>query len=139
MYESPARAVDLAHDYPVLGVFWSVMWFFLWVLWLVLLFRVISDVFRDRELSGAAKAAWLLFLIVIPFLGVLVYVVARGHDMGAREAAHAREEREAFDRYVRETARGTGGVDELARLSELKARGDITEREFQEAKRRILP
>jgi hypothetical protein len=132
------EAVDLAYDYPVLGVFWSVLLFFLWVLWLILLFRVITDIFRDRELSGGAKAAWLLFVIIVPFLGVLVYVIARGQDMGGREARHTREAREEFDRYIRETAGGGAGTDELVRLSELKARGDITEEEFQEAKQRIL-
>lgn len=137
MNELAYAAYDLAYDYPVLAVFWSVMWFFLWVLWLVLLFRVITDIFRDRHMSGGGKAGWLLFVIVVPFLGVLLYVVARGRDMGRREAEHAREEREAFDRYVREAAAG-GGVGELARLSELKARGDITEEEFRQAKEKIL-
>lgn len=138
----PAYAAnDLAYDYPVLGVFWSVVWFLLWVLWLVLLFRVITDILRDRHLTGGTKAVWLLFVIVVPFLGVLVYVIARGQDMGRREAEHAREERQAFARYVREAAAGAGqagGVDELARLSELKASGDISEEEFQRAKERIL-
>jgi uncharacterized membrane protein len=131
-----SESAYLAYDYPVLGVFWSVVWFFLWVLWVVLLFRVITDIFRDREMSGGAKAAWLIFVIILPFLGVLVYVIARGQDMGRREARHTREAREEVDRYIKETA--GGGVEELARLSELKARGDITEEEFQQAKRRIL-
>jgi hypothetical protein len=132
--------VDLAYDYPVLGVFWSVLWLFLWVLWLILLFRVVADVLRDRDLSGAAKALWLVFLVFVPFLGVLVYVVARGGDMGRREARHLREQREAFDAYVRDTARTGGGghADDLARLSDLKDRGVLTDEEFRRAKEKIL-
>ena len=131
----------LAYDYPVLGAFWTVMWIFLWVLWLVLLFRVIADVFRDHDLSGWAKAAWLLFVIVVPFLGVLVYVITRGRDMGKRELRHARQQQEAFDDYIRETVgSGTpgGGADELAKLSELKSRGELTDQEFQRAKEKLL-
>jgi uncharacterized membrane protein len=133
--------VTLAYDYPVLGAFLTVMWVFLWILWLLLLFRVITDVFRDRELSGGAKAAWLLFLIVVPFLGVLVYLIARGQKISEREIEHARAQQEALDSYVRRVAAGpgtAGAVDEIARLSELKARGDITEEEFQRAKEKIL-
>ncbi|TVL92491.1 SHOCT domain-containing protein [Streptomyces sp. LX-29] len=133
-------AQTLAYDYPVLGAFWTVMWIFLWVFWLVLLFRVFVDVFRDHEMSGWGKAGWLLFVIVVPFLGVLVYVIARGRDMGRREIQHAREQQRAFDEYIRQAA-GTGTVgsaDELSRLSELKARGDLTEEEFQRAKEKLL-
>jgi hypothetical protein len=153
--------VYMAYDYPVLGAFWTIMWIFLWVMWLLLLFHVMADIFRDRKLSGWGKAAWLVFIVFIPFLGVLVYVIARGRDMGKREAEHTREQREAFDTYVRHAAAGgdtagaadrpgpagrtaatgaatTGGLDELGKLSELKARGDLTETEFQRAKEKLL-
>ncbi|HET6358425.1 SHOCT domain-containing protein [Streptomyces sp.] len=131
----------LAYDYPVLGAFWTVMWIFLWIIWLMLLFRVIIDIFRDSEMSGWAKTAWLLFVVIVPFLGVLVYVIARGNQMGKREIKHAQEQQAAVDTYIRETAgtSGTGsGADELAKLSELKARGDLSEEEFQRAKAKIL-
>ncbi|MEU2491329.1 SHOCT domain-containing protein [Streptomyces sp. NPDC007883] len=130
--------VYLAYDYPVLGAFWTVMWLFLWVVWLVLLFRVFVDIFRDHEMSGWAKAAWLIFVLLIPFLGVLVYVIVRGRDMGRREIKHAQEQQEAFNAYIRQTAKGTGTGDELARLSELKAKGDLSEEEFQRAKQKLL-
>ncbi|MER7816665.1 SHOCT domain-containing protein [Streptomyces sp. NPDC096153] len=132
------HAVYLAYDYPVLGAFWTVMWLFLWVMWLVLLFRVFVDIFRDHEMSGWAKAAWLIFVLLIPFLGVLVYVIVRGKDMGRREIKHAQEQQEAFNTYIRQTAKGTGTGDELARLSELKAKGDLSEEEFQRAKDKLL-
>ncbi|MFI9046926.1 SHOCT domain-containing protein [Streptomyces sp. NPDC053427] len=134
-------SVYLAYDYPVLGAFWTVMWIFLWVLWLMMLFRVIADIFRDHELHGWAKAAWLLFVIIIPFLGVLVYVIARGKEMSQRELRQARQHQEAVDAYIRDTAAGGGGrsgADELAKLSELKAKGEISQEEFQRAKEKFL-
>jgi hypothetical protein len=131
----------LAYDYPLLGAFWTMLWLFLWIAWLVLLFRVIVDIFRDREMSGWGKAGWLVAVLIVPFLGVLVYVIARGRDMGKRELQHAEEQREVFDAYIRQTATGagtTGGADELAKLSELKSRGELSETEFQRAKEKIL-
>ncbi|MEV5934210.1 SHOCT domain-containing protein [Streptomyces sp. NPDC052079] len=133
-------ATYLAYDYPLLSAFWTLLVFFLWIMWFILLFRVVMDIFRDDELSGWAKAGWLVFTALLPFLGVLVYVIARGREMGRREIAQARAQQEVFDSYVRETAKGgrPSTVDELARLSELKSRGDITDDEFRRAKELIL-
>ncbi|MCX4526967.1 MULTISPECIES: SHOCT domain-containing protein [unclassified Streptomyces] len=131
-------SVNLAYDYPVLGAFWTVMWIFLWVLWLILLFRIIVDIFRDHEMNGWLKALWLLFIILIPFLGALVYVIARGRDMGKREFKHAQEQQQAFNSYIRETAKTGTAADDLERLSELKAKGVLTEEEFQQAKQKLL-
>ncbi|MGP8304163.1 SHOCT domain-containing protein [Streptomyces inhibens] len=134
-------SVYMAYDYPVLGAFWTMMWIFLWVLWFVLLFRIIVDIFRDDTMSGWAKTGWLVVVIVLPFLGVFVYVLARGKGMGKREMEHARAQQEALDTYVRVTARGAGRtseVDELAKLSEIRARGDISDEEFRRAKEKIL-
>ncbi|MET9391026.1 SHOCT domain-containing protein [Streptomyces sp. NPDC006624] len=131
----------LAYDFPLLSAFWAMLWFFLWIMWFVLLFRVVFDIFRDDTLSGWAKAGWLVFCIVLPFLGVFVYVIARGKDMGRRETAQARSQQEALDTYIRETAKGGTGassVDELARLSEIRARGDITDEEYRRAKELVL-
>jgi uncharacterized membrane protein len=132
----------LAYDYPLLSAFWTMMVFFLWVMWFVLLFRVVVDIFRDDDLSGWGKAGWLVFCVVLPFLGVFVYVVARGKNMGRREIRQAQEQQKAFDSYIRETAKGADGpsssVDELARLSEIRARGDITDEEFDKAKQLVL-
>ncbi|MFD5798672.1 SHOCT domain-containing protein [Streptomyces diastatochromogenes] len=131
----------LAYDYPLLSAFWTMLWFFLWIMWFVLLFRIVVDIFRDDDLSGWAKAGWTLFVICLPFLGVLVYVIARGKGMGKREIAQARAQQQAFDSYVRETAKGgapTSSVDELAKLSEIRARGDITDDEYRRAKELVL-
>ncbi|KUN87747.1 hypothetical protein AQJ66_08900 [Streptomyces bungoensis] len=130
----------LAYDYPLLSAFWTMLWFFLWIMWFILLFRVVLDIFRDDALSGWAKAGWLVFCLVLPFLGVLVYLMARGKDMGRREVAQARAQQERFDTYVRQTAAGgrPSGVDELARLSEMRERGAITDEEFRRAKEEVL-
>ncbi|MFE2032805.1 SHOCT domain-containing protein [Streptomyces scopuliridis] len=134
-------SVYLAYDYPVLGAFWTMLLIFFWVLWFVLLFRVVVDIFRDDTMSGWAKAGWLVLVIVLPFLGVFVYILARGKGMGRRETEHVRAQQKAFDTYVRETAKGGGGtseVEELAKLSEIRAKGDITDEEFRRAKEKIL-
>ncbi|MDW8808631.1 SHOCT domain-containing protein [Streptomyces scabiei] len=132
----------LAYDYPLLSVFWSMLWLFLWIMWFVLLFRVVVDIFRDDDMSGWAKAGWLVFTILLPFLGVFVYVIARGKNMGRREVAQAHAQQAAFDSYIRETAKGGGArpssVDELARLSEIRSRGDISDDEFRRAKELVL-
>lgn len=133
--------VYTAYDYPLLGAFWTVMWIFLWILWLILVFRIVVDIFRDDRLSGWGKAGWLLFVIVFPFLGVLVYVISRGRSMGEREQRHARAQQQALDSYIRETAGGAGRpseVEELAKLSEIRTRGDISDEEFRRAKEKIL-
>jgi len=126
--------VNLAYDYPV-------MWIFLWVMWIFLLFRVVVDIFRDDSMNGWAKTGWLVFAIVLPFLGVFVYVIARGRDMGKREQEHARAKLAATDRYVRETVGATGPAseaDQLAKLSDIRARGDISDEEYRQAKEKVL-
>ncbi|MCX5232360.1 SHOCT domain-containing protein [Streptomyces sp. NBC_00233] len=133
--------VYLAYDYPLLNVFWTMFWFFLWILWFILLFRIITDIFRDKDMSGWGKAGWLAFVILLPFVGVLVYVIARGKHMGRREMAQARDQQREFDAYIRETASGAArpsSAEELTRLSELRSRGDITDEEFNRAKALVL-
>ncbi|MBR7826555.1 SHOCT domain-containing protein [Actinospica sp. MGRD01-02] len=138
-------------NYPLLNVFLTTMWFFLWILWFFLLFRIFGDIFRDHELSGWGKAAWSVFVIVLPFVGVFVYLIARGRGMGAREVAQAQRNEQEFRAYVREAAgtgsgpveaadaKGGGGqADQLAKLADLRAHGDISEEEFQRAKEHVL-
>lgn len=132
--------VNLAYDYPLLGAFWTAMWVFLWILWIFLLFRVVVDIFRDDSLSGWGKAGWLVFVVVLPFLGVFIYVAARGKEMGKREERQARAQQEAVNSYIREvTEAGTKShAEELEKLSEIRARGDLSDEEFQRAKEKIL-
>ncbi|MEU9160424.1 SHOCT domain-containing protein [Streptomyces sp. NPDC048424] len=126
------------YDYPLLNVFWTMMIFFLWVLWFMLLFRVIGDIFRDDGLGGWGKAGWTILVVVVPFLGVFVYLIARGRGMGERELQRAQQQEKAFQSYVRESAGPTGHADQLAKLAELKNRGDITPAEYEQAKVKVL-
>jgi Short C-terminal domain/Phospholipase_D-nuclease N-terminal len=129
----------MAYDYPVLGFFWSMLIFFLWILWFFLLFRVLTDIFRSDDLGGFAKTMWILFVIFLPFLGVFVYVVARGDSMTKRSVDQAMAQRAAFDNYVRETATSpTSAADEISKLAELKARGVITDEEFASQKAKLM-
>ncbi|MFB7590145.1 SHOCT domain-containing protein [Streptomyces sp. NPDC056169] len=129
-------------DYPLLNVFWTMLWFFIWIMWLFLLFKVITDIFRDHDLGGWGKAGWLIFCILLPYLGVLVYVIARGKSMGQRDVKQAKASEAAFQDYIRKTAgttpAGGGAADELTRLADLKEKGAITDEEFQKAKAKIL-
>ncbi|MFF7360702.1 PLDc N-terminal domain-containing protein [Streptomyces sp. NPDC008125] len=131
--------VYLAYDYPVLGAFWTAMWVFIWVLWLVLLFRIIADIFRDDDMSGWGKTLWLIVVIVLPYIGVFAYVIARGRGMGSREHKHAKDQQHAFETYIRETAGGSATpAEQLSKLSEVRARGDISDEEFERAKAKII-
>jgi hypothetical protein len=114
------------------------MFFFLWILWFFLLFRVILDIFRSRDLSGWGKAGWLIFAIILPFVGVFVYLIARGHKMADRDAADAKAQDEAFRAYVQDAAHGNGTAGDLAKLADLRDRGVISEADFQQGKNKIL-
>ncbi len=125
-------------DYPLLELFMTMLWFFLWVLWIFLLVRIVTDIFRSHDLGGWGKAGWMLFVIVLPFLGVLVYVVARGRTMSEREVGQAKRQEKDFQEYVRTTARIPSQADELAKLAQLKDHGDISQSEYEQAKSKIL-
>ena len=126
-------------NFPMLDSFLTMLWFFLWVMWLFLLFRVVVDIFRDDTLSGVSKAVWLIFVLVLPYLGVLVYLIMRGSGMGARAAAERNACQEAIDSYIRTTAAsGPSAADELTKLAALKSNGTLSEEEFERAKARLL-
>ena len=110
---------------------------FLFVAWLWILFAVIGDVFRDHDLSGWAKAAWVFVLVFLPFLGALVYLIARGDGMRERTIKEQEDVKSHFDAYVREQA-GSSSADELHKLSELKAKGELSNDEFERAKEKLL-
>ncbi|MFD3537834.1 SHOCT domain-containing protein [Streptomyces sp. NPDC058664] len=130
--------VNLAVDYPLLNMFWTMLMIFCWVLWFMLLFRIIGDIFRDDALGGWGKAGWSVFVILLPFLGVFVYLIARGRGMGERELNRVRQNEQQFRSYVRETAGSGGHAEELSRLAELRSSGAITEAEFAQAKAKVL-
>jgi hypothetical protein len=129
----------LAYTYPLADLFGTMLGFFLLVIWLWLLIIVFSDIFRSRDLGGGAKALWVIFVIVLPFLGIFVYLIARGGKMHERAAKQAAEQQETFDAYVKETAgSGTDSTEQLAKLADLKQQGVITDTEFDSEKAKIL-
>jgi hypothetical protein len=129
----------LAADYPLLDVFWTMLVFFLWILWFWLVFTVWTDIFRRRDISGWGKAGWLIFTLVLPYLGVFVYVVSQNEGMTSRNLERASAQRAQFDEYVRETAgSGGGAAAEIATAKELLDRGAITQAEFEALKQKAL-
>jgi ABC-type multidrug transport system fused ATPase/permease subunit len=130
----------LASSYPVLDAFLTMLYFFLFIIWIWLLIMVFMDIFRSHDMSGWAKALWVIFIIILPFLGVFVYLIARGGKMHERAAQQAAQQQKAFDAYVKQTA-GTSGdstADQLSKLADLKSQGVITEDEFASQKAKIL-
>jgi Short C-terminal domain/Phospholipase_D-nuclease N-terminal len=124
-------------QYPLLDAFLTMLWFFVWILWIFLVVRILFDVFRSRDLNGWGKALWVLFIIILPFLGVLIYLIARGGKMHEHDVSDAQAADEQFKAYVRDAA-GSGSADELSKLADLRDRGVITEAEFQQGKAKIL-
>jgi len=132
-----------AYDYPLLGVFWSMLMIFIWIAWIFLLIRIFADIFRNHEMSGWAKALWSIFIIVVPFLGTLIYLIVHGGDMSRRDVAAAQASEQRFQEYVRQTVSSTGGsggssAEELAKLADLRDRGVLTPQEFEAQKAKIL-
>jgi ABC-type multidrug transport system fused ATPase/permease subunit len=124
-------------SYPLLNLFWTMLEFFLWVVWIWLLIWVFIDIFRSRDLSGWAKALWVLFVVIIPFLGVLVYLIARGGKMQERAEQQAYREDQTARSYIQEAA-GTSTADQLAKLADLRDRGVISAEEFDREKAKVL-
>jgi hypothetical protein len=129
----------LAYSYPLLDAFWTLLWLFLWIIWIFILFRVIIDIFRSRDLGGWGKALWLIFVIILPFLGVFIYLIARGKEMGQRDAQEAQAQQQQFRAYVQETAaQSSSPADQLGKLAELRDQGVITQAEFDQQKAKVL-
>ncbi len=126
-----------SYSYPLLGAFWTIFEIFLWVLWIWILIYVFVDIFRSRDLSGWAKALWFLFVLIIPLIGVLVYVIARGEKMHEHGVQAAQQQDEAARNYIQQVA-GTNSADQLAQLADLRDRGVITDQEFAQQKAKIL-
>lgn len=122
-------------------VFWSMLWFFLFFIWIWLLISMFGDIFSSSDLSGGAKALWTIFIIVLPFLGVLVYLIVRGNSMQERSLKRAADQEAQFRGYVQTVAASGGGggaADELAKLADLRDKGVISDEEFQAAKAKAL-
>ena len=118
-------------NYPLLNAFWTMLWFFL-------LFRIILDIFRSKDLGGWGKAGWPIFVIILPFLGVFVYLIARGGKMAQRDVDDAQAADTAMRAYVRDAAGSGSTAEELTKLADLRDRGVISEGEFQQSKAKVL-
>jgi hypothetical protein len=119
-------------------IFWSMLWFFMFIIWIWLLITIFADIFRNKELSGFAKALWILFVIITPFLGVLIYLIVNGNSMQERAMQqHATQAKMQRD-YIQEAAGGGGSADELAKLADLKDKGVLTDEEFAAQKAKLL-
>ena len=121
---------------PLMDLFWTMLWFFLFIAWIWLMISIFSDVFR-RDMSGLGKAGWILFIIVLPFLGALIYLIANGGDMQKRTMSDMAAAEQAQREYIRSVAT-TSTADELAKLADLRNSGHITQEEFDAQKAKLL-
>ena len=126
----------LASSYPFLDVLWTMFIFFLWIIWFWLLFTVFVDVFRRHDIGGGKKALWLIFVIILPFLGVFIYIIVENDGMTQRNLDRAKSQQAQFDSYVRETAGGSAA--EIADAKKLLDEGTITQAEFDAIKQKAL-
>jgi membrane protein implicated in regulation of membrane protease activity len=127
-----------SYSYPLLGVFWTILEIFLWVIWIWILIWVFIDIFRSQDLSGGAKALWFLFVLFIPLIGVLVYLIARGGKMQEHATQQAQRDDQQFRASVKEAAGPQSTADQLAKLADLRDRGVISAAEFEREKAKIL-
>jgi len=127
-----------SYSYPLLGAFWTIFEIFLWVLWIWVLVYVFIDIFRSPDLSGWAKALWFVFVLFIPLIGVLVYLIARGSKMHERTVQAAQQQDQDFRAYVQQAAGSEAPADQLAKLADLRDRGVITAEEFEREKAKVL-
>ena len=127
-------------SYPLLNLFWTMFEFFLWVIWIWILIWVFIDIFRSHDLSGWAKALWFLFVLIIPLIGVLVYLIVRGGSMHDRAVQQAQRQDEEARRYIQQAAASTPAstADQLAKLADLRDRGVISPEEFEREKAKVL-
>ena len=128
----------IAADYPFMDVFWTMVIFFFWVIWIWILITVLVDLFRRHDISGWGKAAWSLFVIVLPYLGVFIYLITQSKGMAERKSAELRADKAAFDDYVRDVSTSSVPADQIAKAKELLDSGAIDQAEFEQIKRRAL-
>jgi hypothetical protein len=128
----------IAADYPFLNILWTMIIFFAWVIWIWMMIIIVGDVFRRRDISGWSKAAWVVFLIVLPFLGALVYLIANHDGMAERSAKEVRGQQAQFDDYVRSVATDGGPAAEIAKAKQLLDTGAITQEEYEAIKAKAL-
>jgi membrane protein implicated in regulation of membrane protease activity len=129
-----------SYTYPVLGIFWTILEVFLWVIWFWILISVFIDIFRSADLSGGAKALWFVFVLFIPLIGVLVYLIARGGSMHERATRQVQQQDAEARQYIQQAVAESPAstADQLAKLADLRDRGVITDAEFEREKAKVL-
>jgi ABC-type multidrug transport system fused ATPase/permease subunit len=127
----------IAYTYPLLDIFWTMLWIFAFIVYIWLMIAIFSDIFRSDDMGGVAKTLWVLFVFIVPMIGILIYLIARGGSMRERSVRQAQRQQEAFNSYVSEAA-GTSPTDQLAKLADLKERGAISDAEFETQKAKVL-
>jgi hypothetical protein len=127
-----------ATDYPLLNLFWTMLFLFLWVIWFWLLITVFADIFRRKDIGGWAKAGWLIFVIVLPYLGVFIYLITQSSHMAERNAGQVREAQEQFDEHVKSVAGSGGAAAEIEKAKRLLDDGAITQVEYDAIKQKAL-
>ena len=127
-----------SYSYPLLGAFWTILEIFLWVIWFWILITIFIDLFRSHDLNGWVKALWFIFILFLPLIGVLVYLIVRGGKMHEHAARDAQAQEQQFRRYVQDAAGSGSSADQLAKLADLRDRGVITAEEFDREKAKVL-
>jgi general stress protein CsbA len=128
----------LAADYPFLDVLWTMIIFFVWVVWIWMMVVILTDIFRRRDIGGWTKAAWVIFLIIVPFLAALIYVIAQHDGMAERSTRDSAQAKSEFDDYVRSVSAGDGPATQIAKAKELLDSGALTQEEFDAIKAKAL-
>ena len=128
----------LAADYPFLSVMWSMLVFFAWVIWFWLLITVFADLFRRHDIGGGAKVLWMIFVIILPYLGVFIYLITQNQGMGERNLARAQQAQSQFDAYVQSAAASGGSAAEIEKAKALLDSGAITQAEYDALKQKAL-
>ncbi len=128
----------VAADYPFLDVLWTMLIFFIWIAWFMILFRVLIDIFRRHDIGGGSKVLWIVFVILLPFLGVFVYIITQSHHMAERDMKQAAGAQAQFDEHVKSVAGSGGPAAEIEKANALLSSGAITQAEFDEIKRKAL-
>ena len=128
----------IAADYPFLDIFWTMIIFFVWITWIWMVIAIFADIFSRRDISGWAKAAWCVFVIVLPFLGVLIYLIANSNGMSERKMGQVQAQRAEFDDYVKNVAASGGPAAEIDKAKQLLDSGAITQAEFDAIKAKAL-
>ena len=132
------NTLQLAAEFGTGQVFWSILWFFLFFVWIMLIFTIFGDIIRSDDMGGAAKAIWSIFIIFVPFLGIFMYLIIRGGSMGERQMKAAKAQQAAMDDYIRTTASTGSAADELAKLADLHSQGKLDDAEYAAAKAKVV-